>query len=130
MARQAGRGGAGDAAHAGRASAIRRRQDSVSEPLPGLSSAGRPRSGEDRADAPGRRLALAPAGIPARILINGKEGKIGLMPPLGEALTDEQIASGADLHPPRVGPDWLASRSQDGDGHACSHQGPCTAVDR
>ena len=28
-----------------------------------------------------------------RILMNGKEGTIGLMPPLGPALTDEQIAS-------------------------------------
>jgi mono/diheme cytochrome c family protein len=28
-----------------------------------------------------------------RILLAGKEGKIGLMPPLGPALTDEQIAS-------------------------------------
>jgi mono/diheme cytochrome c family protein len=28
-----------------------------------------------------------------RILVNGKEGPIGLMPPLGPALTDEQIAA-------------------------------------
>ena len=34
----------------------------------------------------------APA-IPARILINGKEGPTGLMPPLGQTFTDEQIAS-------------------------------------
>ena len=27
-----------------------------------------------------------------RILINGKEGPTGLMPPLGQAFTDEQIA--------------------------------------
>jgi mono/diheme cytochrome c family protein len=38
-------------------------------------------------------LALASAGIPARILLNGKEGSIGLMPPIGSALTDEQIAA-------------------------------------
>jgi mono/diheme cytochrome c family protein/glucose/arabinose dehydrogenase len=31
--------------------------------------------------------------IPARILLNGKEGPIGLMPPIGSALTDDQIAS-------------------------------------
>ena len=31
--------------------------------------------------------------ISARILINGKEGTIGLMPPLGQVLTDDQIAS-------------------------------------
>ena len=40
----------------------------------------------------GSELALDPPGIPARILINGKEGAIGLMPPLGAGLTDEQIA--------------------------------------
>ncbi len=38
-------------------------------------------------------LLLAPAGIPARILLNGKDGKIGLMPPIGFVLGDEQIAS-------------------------------------
>jgi len=30
---------------------------------------------------------------PIRILLGGKEGPIGLMPPLGGALNDEQIAS-------------------------------------
>jgi putative membrane-bound dehydrogenase-like protein len=38
-------------------------------------------------------LALANAEIPARILINGKEGPIGLMPPIGSALNDDQIAA-------------------------------------
>ncbi len=32
-------------------------------------------------------------GAPARILLAGKEGTIGLMPPLGGSLTDEQIAA-------------------------------------
>ena len=32
-------------------------------------------------------------GAATRILLAGKEGTIGLMPPLGGALTDEQIAS-------------------------------------
>ena len=32
-------------------------------------------------------------GAGARILLSGKEGPIGLMPPLGGALSDEQIAS-------------------------------------
>jgi len=41
----------------------------------------------------GSRLALAAADIPARILLNGKEGPVGLMPPIGSALNDEQIAS-------------------------------------
>ncbi len=40
----------------------------------------------------GSAFALGPPEIGARILLNGKEGKIGLMPPLGVALTDEQIA--------------------------------------
>ena len=35
----------------------------------------------------------ASGGVPARILINGKEGTVGLMPPLGATLTDEQIAA-------------------------------------
>lgn len=41
----------------------------------------------------GSELALGPAPIPIRILINGKEGPVGLMPPLGALLNDEQIAS-------------------------------------
>jgi len=38
-------------------------------------------------------LALAPAEIASRILLNGKEGPIGLMPPIGSTLTDDQIAA-------------------------------------
>jgi mono/diheme cytochrome c family protein len=37
-------------------------------------------------------LALARADIPVRILLHGKEGAIGLMPPVGQVFTDEQIA--------------------------------------
>ena len=40
----------------------------------------------------GSPLALATPDIPARILMNGKEGPVGLMPPVGSTLTDEQIA--------------------------------------
>ena len=40
----------------------------------------------------GSSLALASPDIPARILLNGKEGPIGLMPPVGSVLTDDQIA--------------------------------------
>jgi mono/diheme cytochrome c family protein/glucose/arabinose dehydrogenase len=40
----------------------------------------------------GSALALAAPEIPIRILLNGKEGEVGLMPPLGAGLTDEQIA--------------------------------------
>ncbi len=38
-------------------------------------------------------LALAPGEVTSRILLNGKEGSVGLMPPLGTTLTDEQVAS-------------------------------------
>jgi mono/diheme cytochrome c family protein len=41
----------------------------------------------------GSVLALAPAAVTSRILLNGKEGKVGLMPPIGSTLTDDQIAS-------------------------------------
>jgi mono/diheme cytochrome c family protein/glucose/arabinose dehydrogenase len=40
----------------------------------------------------GSALALAASGIPARILLNGKEGPVGLMPPVGSVLSDDQIA--------------------------------------
>ncbi|MEP6915532.1 MAG: cytochrome c, partial [Acidobacteriota bacterium] len=41
----------------------------------------------------GSPLALGPAQVPARILLNGKEGPIGLMPPVGQVFTDDQIAA-------------------------------------
>jgi mono/diheme cytochrome c family protein len=41
----------------------------------------------------GSQFALAPPEIPIRILMNGKEGQIGLMPPVGQIFTDEQIAA-------------------------------------
>jgi mono/diheme cytochrome c family protein len=41
----------------------------------------------------GSVLALAPAEVTARILLNGKEGPVGLMPPIGATLTNDQIAS-------------------------------------
>jgi mono/diheme cytochrome c family protein len=41
----------------------------------------------------GSTLALARADIPARILLSGKEGPIGLMPPIGSTIDDEQIAA-------------------------------------
>jgi mono/diheme cytochrome c family protein len=40
----------------------------------------------------GSALVLGAADIPSRVLINGKEGKVGLMPPIGAGLTDDQIA--------------------------------------
>jgi mono/diheme cytochrome c family protein len=41
----------------------------------------------------GSDLALGPAGIAARIVLGGKEGSTGLMPPLGASLSDDQIAA-------------------------------------
>jgi len=40
----------------------------------------------------GSALVLGPAAVPVRVLLHGKEGTVGLMPPLGAALDDEQIA--------------------------------------
>jgi mono/diheme cytochrome c family protein len=41
----------------------------------------------------GSVVALASPDIPARVLLNGKEGTTGLMPPIGASLNDEQVAS-------------------------------------
>ncbi len=41
----------------------------------------------------GSPLALAAAEVPVRILLQGKEGATGLMPALGTAMTDAQVAS-------------------------------------
>jgi mono/diheme cytochrome c family protein/glucose/arabinose dehydrogenase len=41
----------------------------------------------------GSEFTLDVPGIPVRVLINGKEGPVGLMPPLGGALSDDQIAA-------------------------------------
>jgi mono/diheme cytochrome c family protein len=41
----------------------------------------------------GSALTLARVDVPARILLHGKEGSVGLMPPIGATLTDEQIAA-------------------------------------
>ena len=40
----------------------------------------------------GSALTLAPAELTSRILLNGKEGSVGLMAPIGSTLTDDQIA--------------------------------------
>ena len=38
-------------------------------------------------------IAVGPAEVPIRVLLHGKQGTVGLMPPLGATLSDEQIAS-------------------------------------
>jgi mono/diheme cytochrome c family protein len=40
----------------------------------------------------GSTLTLATPGVGARIVLHGKEGPVGVMPPLGPALSDDQIA--------------------------------------
>jgi mono/diheme cytochrome c family protein len=52
---------------------------------------GKDKLGANLVDSPFVNAADASATI--RILVGGKEGTIGLMPPLGPALSDEQIAS-------------------------------------
>jgi mono/diheme cytochrome c family protein/glucose/arabinose dehydrogenase len=51
--------------------------------------------GQERLAPPlvGSDLTLGTAEVPVRILLNGKEGAVGLMPPVGGVLTDDQIAS-------------------------------------
>jgi mono/diheme cytochrome c family protein len=41
----------------------------------------------------GSELALGAPGIATRIVLNGKEGPVGLMPPLGSTLSDDQVAA-------------------------------------
>ena len=50
--------------------------------------------GQEKLAAPlvNSTLALARPDIPIRILLHGKEGAIGLMPPVGQVFSDEQIA--------------------------------------
>jgi mono/diheme cytochrome c family protein/glucose/arabinose dehydrogenase len=50
--------------------------------------------GLEKVGAPltGSTFVSAPAHVAIRILLNGKEGPVGLMPPLGTTLTDDQIA--------------------------------------
>ena len=51
----------------------------------------------------GSTLALARADIPARICLHGKEGPIGLMPPIGSTHRRRTDRGGAHLRAPRVG---------------------------
>ena len=45
------------------------------------------------ASSSARRSRSRSPDVPARILLNGKEGPIGLMPPVGSVLNDDQIAA-------------------------------------
>ena len=81
------------AAHRRRTAAVRCGPRGLQEHLSGVPPAGRPRTGPRGAE-PGRdrRWRLRRRRSPSRILLNGKEGPIGLMPPIGMTLSDDQIA--------------------------------------
>ena len=64
----------------------------------------------------GSELALGPADIAARIVLGGKEGSTGLMPPLGAALSDDQIAAALTY----IRREW---------GHTASPVGPSTVAE-
>jgi mono/diheme cytochrome c family protein len=51
--------------------------------------------GEERIGPPliGSPLVLASPGVAVRIVLHGKQGPVGVMPALGSALDDEQVAS-------------------------------------
>ena len=131
MARQAGGRGARHAADAGGASALRGGPHGLPELCASVPSARRARPRQGRAAA--RRVARSRwrpiPSIPARIVLNGKEGSVGLMPPLGSILTDEQIAVGAHLHSARVGPYGVARRSGRGRTDATGNRGPHQTLD-
>ena len=115
----------------------RRRSSSDSTPgrrstehLPGLPPARRPRPGEARREP--RRLgarARARRTIPARILLNGKEGPIGLMPPVGQVLSDDQIAAVLTYIRREWGQAGTRRRSRSRQGHARAGRRPDEAVD-
>jgi mono/diheme cytochrome c family protein len=41
----------------------------------------------------GASLVLAPADVTARVVLNGKEGAVGLMPPIGGTMSDDDVAA-------------------------------------
>ena len=77
----------------------------------------------------GSELALGPAGIAARIVLGGKEGPTGLMPPLGAVVDRRAGRRGADLHSPRVGPHRVGRQPDDGQGRPRAVDRPHAPVD-
>jgi mono/diheme cytochrome c family protein len=74
--------------------------------------------GRDKLAPPlvGSEFALAAPDIPIRIVLNGKEGSTGLMPPLGASLSDDQIAAALTY----IRREW---------GHTASPVAPSTVTD-
>ena len=93
------------------AAAVHGRSGGVSQRLSGLPSAGRAR-GWTRSHRrwSGRRSRWGRL-ISVRILLHGKEGSVGLMPPVGQIFTDEQIAAALMYVRREWGPDWRSGRS-------------------
>ena len=89
---------------------------------------GKDKLGANLVDSPFVNAADPSASI--RILVGGKEGPIGLMPPLGPALSDEQIAAALTYIRRAWGHTAAAGRSAERHGSARPVEGPHQAVDR
>ena len=103
VAGQARRRCADAAADAGRAAAVQCRAGGLQEHLQAChqpDGRGQERLAPRLIDS---TLTLAPAEIPARILLNGKEGPVGLMPPVGAVTERRADGRRVDLRPARVG---------------------------
>ena len=118
--RQARRCGADRAAHAGRAAALQCRQRGLQEHLHRVPSAGRPWPGQDRAESDRLRPRARAGEVTARILLNGKEGTVGLMPPRRRHAERRSDRGRPDVRPPRVGPAGHPGRGLDGQGRPCA----------
>ena len=95
---------AGRSAHASRAAALSTGQTLSHQSLHRMPRRRRPRTGEARTQSDRLAVcALAPPIVPIRILLQGKEGTVGLMPPLGADAQRRADCRRADLHSASVG---------------------------
>ena len=83
-----------------------------------------PRASSDRRSRSRRRQ------VPSRILLNGKEGPVGLMPPLGLDAQRRTDRGGAHLHPARMGPGRNARHHRHRHRDACPHPRPAASMDQ
>ena len=77
----------------------------------------------------GSALLLGNPGIPTRIILGGKEGSVGLMPPLS-VLSDDQIANVPDVRPARVGQCGIGGDAGVRAGNSGAHEHAQAAVDQ
>ena len=75
-------------------------------------------------------LALAAPEVPVRVLLHGKEGAIGLMPPIGSTLNDDQIASVLTYVRREWGQAGSPDRACDCEQRARQNEEPDASVDR